>query len=258
MIGVYALTIGNRMYIGSSFDVRRRLKSHVRLLRDNKHHNIHLQRSFNLEPECFGSRILVVFQRPLDEKALRNCEASLVRLFSKKYKMLNIATVGLAPTLGRKMGNHTRQKCSENMRKRWSEKGVSGDRSVFSTDEFRAKMTAINRERSKSESHLNHLREQAKLQSLPERRQKSASRMKTQWQDENFRAKVVSAMARGADNPKSRSVTNLDTGDVFETVAAAAKAVGRTPGSLVEAIGRGGRCGGFRFAYTEDSKRFTQ
>lgn len=258
MIGVYALTIGDRIYIGSSFNVKRRLKDHLRLLTANKHHNVHLQRAFNLEPKSFCTRTLVIFKDEIDDVRLRQCEASLANVFSKRYNILNIATIGLSPTLGRKMSASTKNKCSENMRKRWSEKGVSGDRSIFASEEFKLKMTVINRERAKTESHLEHLRQQAILQRLPERRQKSAARMKSQWQDENFREKTVSSMARGVDNPKSRAVVNLDTGDKFDTVVSAAKSIGRTSGSLVEAIQRGGKCGGCRFAYAEDSKRFVQ
>ena len=144
MIGVYALTIGNRIYIGSSFNVKRRLKDHFRLLTANKHHNVHLQRAFNLEPESFCTRMLVTFKTKVDDARLRQCESALVNVFSKRYNVLNMATVGLSPTLGRKMGISTKDKCSENMRKRWSEKGVNGDRSVFASEEFRLKMTAIN------------------------------------------------------------------------------------------------------------------
>ena len=47
--GIYCIKnlVNNKIYIGSSYDVNRRLTDHKYLLLNNKHHSIHLQRSYN-------------------------------------------------------------------------------------------------------------------------------------------------------------------------------------------------------------------
>lgn len=47
--GIYTITniINNKIYVGSSCTLNRRLTIHKRTLRQNKHHNIHLQRAYN-------------------------------------------------------------------------------------------------------------------------------------------------------------------------------------------------------------------
>lgn len=48
MIGVYLIKHieSNKVYVGSSIDVTRRLRAHVRALRKGDHHNSHLQRAW--------------------------------------------------------------------------------------------------------------------------------------------------------------------------------------------------------------------
>jgi group I intron endonuclease len=50
LIGIYEIMniISNKSYIGSSKDIETRWKRHIRDLNNNKHHNIYLQRSFNI------------------------------------------------------------------------------------------------------------------------------------------------------------------------------------------------------------------
>lgn len=45
--GIYKLTIGPHIYVGSSVNLRQRLKVHFNSLQNNKHENIYLQRSVN-------------------------------------------------------------------------------------------------------------------------------------------------------------------------------------------------------------------
>lgn len=49
----------------------------------------------------------------------------------------------------------------------------------------------------------------------------------------------------------SRRVVNLDTGEVYPAVKNAARAVGRKPESLRQAIRRGTSCAGFRWIYAD-------
>jgi hypothetical protein len=47
--GVYCIknTITNKVYIGSSLNIKSRLKTHIFSLKNNKHHSLKLQRSYN-------------------------------------------------------------------------------------------------------------------------------------------------------------------------------------------------------------------
>lgn len=49
MSGVYQIynPITNKRYIGSSINVERRLKEHLRNLKRNNHHNMYLQAAYN-------------------------------------------------------------------------------------------------------------------------------------------------------------------------------------------------------------------
>jgi group I intron endonuclease len=48
-IGIYKITniVTNKLYVGSSIDIKRRKYEHIRLLKNNKHNNIHLQNAYN-------------------------------------------------------------------------------------------------------------------------------------------------------------------------------------------------------------------
>ena len=46
--GIYMIynTINNKIYIGSSVDIIKRMDSHLSYLRNGKHHSVHLQRAW--------------------------------------------------------------------------------------------------------------------------------------------------------------------------------------------------------------------
>jgi hypothetical protein len=59
--GIYMITniINKKIYIGSACDIKKRWKKHKQNLRNNKHHNIHLQNAWNKHGEkCFKFEIL--------------------------------------------------------------------------------------------------------------------------------------------------------------------------------------------------------
>lgn len=59
--GVYRIVNrdSGKFYIGSSKYLHERKSEHFRLLRQNKHHCIHLQRAYNKEPEAFVFEVLI-------------------------------------------------------------------------------------------------------------------------------------------------------------------------------------------------------
>jgi len=60
MSGIYQIynSITNKRYIGSSINVTRRLKEHLRNLSKNRHHNIHLQNAYNKYKDFLEFRFL--------------------------------------------------------------------------------------------------------------------------------------------------------------------------------------------------------
>lgn len=68
MSGVYQIynTETNKRYIGSSIDVQRRLKEHLRNLKANRHCNQHLQNAWNR----YGYQIPRFTDMPEDKKVL--------------------------------------------------------------------------------------------------------------------------------------------------------------------------------------------
>jgi group I intron endonuclease len=105
--GVYCIKncINNKLYIGSSVDVIKRLHQHKKLLRKNKHFNKHLQKSYNKYGEhnfifdiisrCDINKTLIEEQYYLDLYESYNPENGY-----------NIAKNSLAPMKGRK---HTKE-----------------------------------------------------------------------------------------------------------------------------------------------------
>lgn len=65
--GVYIITnlFDGKVYVGSSFDLTKRLYEHQRQLRNGTHRNKHLQSAFNLATACFKFEV-VVFAKGLD------------------------------------------------------------------------------------------------------------------------------------------------------------------------------------------------
>ena len=89
-------TANNNRYIGSAYDIAKRFSTHLRQLKTNKHHNIHLQRAFNKYGEnCFVIEILT--HEPRETLLFR--ENYFLALLKPEY---NIARDASAPMKGRK------------------------------------------------------------------------------------------------------------------------------------------------------------
>lgn len=60
--GIYCIenAINEKMYIGSSVDIKRRFQEHIRKLNKNEHHSQHLQRTWNKNPGSFIFKILEI------------------------------------------------------------------------------------------------------------------------------------------------------------------------------------------------------
>ena len=103
--GVYAIenTLNGKQYIGSTSNLRKRRLDHFGTLRQGKHDNEHLQRSFNLYGEdVFIFRHLLVCE--LFE--LLRYEQGLIDALTPEYNMCQTA----GSSLGRKTSDETKEK----------------------------------------------------------------------------------------------------------------------------------------------------
>ena len=82
---VYKLIIGNKYYIGSTKDLKDRMKDHVGQLRRGVHYCKHLQRSFNKHGKCnLYIEILHKFSEIVPELVMFSKERDFIATFNKR------------------------------------------------------------------------------------------------------------------------------------------------------------------------------
>ena len=107
--GIYKITnlVNGKFYIGSSIDLKRRKNRHFKLLRDNKHHSLHLQRAFNIYgEENFQFQVL---KYVADESKLRIIEQEYLDS-TKAYDVevgYNMSISSVCPNFGKGENSHT-------------------------------------------------------------------------------------------------------------------------------------------------------
>ena len=70
--GIYALECSNKIYIGSTVNLQRRIHSHFNLLRAGKHHNHYLQRAFDKHGQkAFNAIVLEVLPGAISSELLQ-------------------------------------------------------------------------------------------------------------------------------------------------------------------------------------------
>lgn len=111
--GVYLIInlLNQKYYIGSAKDLRHRYRNHFNDLKTNKHRNIHLQRSYNKNPESF---IMVMIEEVENVRELTNREQYWMDILNVTdkgicYNVLNTAN----SLLGFKHSKETKKKISE-------------------------------------------------------------------------------------------------------------------------------------------------
>ncbi len=113
MIGVYKITNkkNGRFYIGSSNSIESRWRTHRYLLRNNRHHNLFLQRDYNkCGPTSFNYEVIT---ETTQEKLLSE-EGRFFSLFDITSPLCyNVATEPGSPMLGKKHTPEVRQRLSE-------------------------------------------------------------------------------------------------------------------------------------------------
>lgn len=85
MIGIYKIIINNKVYIGSSFNIQKRLIQHKSDLKNNRHDNQYLQNAYN-KYKRITTEIVKTFSSISDEK-LRQLEKEYIKLFNAEYNI---------------------------------------------------------------------------------------------------------------------------------------------------------------------------
>lgn len=112
--GIYTIEINNKLYVGSSTNLKHRLKVHKSHLLRNKHHNIYLQRSYN-KHKYFKFELLEI----CTEDILLSQEQYWINMLNTTDNNIgyNMCTVA-GTTKGMKYSDETRLKMSN------SKKGI--------------------------------------------------------------------------------------------------------------------------------------
>ena len=100
MSGIYKITnkISNKCYVGSTIDFKKRWNAHFRDLKNNKHHNVKLQRSYNkYGKDAFSCEILeyISYQKEL----IIDRENFWINELNSKSNGYNIADASFGDTL---------------------------------------------------------------------------------------------------------------------------------------------------------------
>lgn len=117
LAGVYEIinTINNKVYVGSSINIEKRLKAHFDSLQNNTHFNSHLQNAFNLYGKnAFTSKILEIVE---DISELRAREEYYIQTINSTdpntgYNILNYANFGLAVHNSERVRRKISEACS--------------------------------------------------------------------------------------------------------------------------------------------------
>ena len=115
-VGVYAIinNINNKIYIGSSFDIKSRFKNHKGALQRNIHCNSYLQRAWNK----YGSTNFTfkILEKCSVEKQIET-EQKYIDIYKITHKLYNIAPIA-GTTLGTTRTDEVKQKMSDNKKGR--------------------------------------------------------------------------------------------------------------------------------------------
>lgn len=143
--GIYQITnvTNGKCYIGSAIDIETRLTAHQNLLKNNKHHCIHLQHSYNKHgPDAFKYTILLCCSK----KQLIQQEQKAIDIYKPEYNVCQVA----GSSLGCKHTEETKRKISlSNLGKRLG---------CNHTKETKAKMSKAKKGRKYSEETKNKMR----------------------------------------------------------------------------------------------------
>lgn len=128
--GVYKITnkINNKIYIGSSYSISKRISEHKYQLRRNSHPNIHLQSSWNKYGEENFIFSIVTYFENYNREVLQNEEQKWIDYYdcTNREKGYNICPIAYTKA-GYKMDEDARKNISNGLRKRFNNNPNSKD-----------------------------------------------------------------------------------------------------------------------------------
>lgn len=111
--GVYLIVnlLNNKFYVGSAKDLRHRMRNHFNDLKNKTHRNIHLQRSYNKNPNAF---IMIMIEKVEREELLTIREQFWMDCLNVSDKTISYNILNTANSLlGFKHSAETRNKISQ-------------------------------------------------------------------------------------------------------------------------------------------------
>lgn len=215
-------------YVGESTDLERRLRQHRFDLATGRHKNRKLQGSWaKYGDEQFEFR--VAWQIPFEDEAsmlaeevgrtTRHYEAVIgLAMIAEGMRLMNVAELTHWGPASPALSPLVQDIMSDRLKQRWrnpeqQKKFVDAKRRMWADQEMRQRMSTS---------------------------------IAKGWQSES--AKVSRS---GRNHWRSRSVLCVETGQRFETAAAASRFLGFRQGAISNAINRGERCGGYTWAFAD-------
>ena len=105
--GIYLLQINNKRYIGSSVNIKKRLRRHRTLLRNNKHDNKYLQNLYNKYNKC-EFKILEICDKNITSLELRTKEKEYIINLNVEIN-IGDPVLGMGGTLDKEIYQYTKE-----------------------------------------------------------------------------------------------------------------------------------------------------
>ena len=242
--GVYQIVnqINNKRYIGSSIDLKERIKTHFRMLKRNKHHSMHLQKSYNkYGGENFVFDILLF----CDKENLIFYEQRAIDSYDFNKELYNRRTKAEI-NIGLKHSEETKRKMSKiNIGKKASK-------------ETKKKISEASKRYRHSEEIKRKMSEDRKGNKNEKKRKKHSKESKKKMSKNRKGEKHHFSGKKGENNPLSKQIyqINKDTNEIIKKwygIAEAERNLGIIYTSISKACnGKIKTAGGFKWKFIEN------
>jgi group I intron endonuclease len=248
--GIYKITINNKIYVGSSVNLKSRRWKHLSLLRNGNHHNKHLQSAYN-KYQDFNWNIVEYVNKIEDRIELKNVLMEREQYWMDEYNVCdksigyNKCTKAYNP-VGIIMSEQTKIKISIKLKK------------YFSIEENRNKLSKSLKGRIVTEETKKKLSESLRGRVSPmkgrkpseETRKKISEANKKRWDKSLEERNLLKLYKKSLKVGRRRKTVNVDNGEVFNSVSEAARCYSINK-SHIAAVCRGERktAGGYIWRY---------
>lgn len=205
--GVYIIvnSVNNKVYVGSSLDIKKRWKDHKWFLSHNKHHNPHLQLAWNKYGAIvFEFSILEVESNP---SLLLEAEQRWMQWFGCCDRLRGYNSYSCAgSSYGYKASEETRKKCSERNKRAWAdlesrEKRIKAIKEAHNTPLAIAKRSEISKHNWQKPEYREKI---IKAHSNPEWKKQQAEKTRNNWTDSGYRQKNIASRNTPENKEKLR------------------------------------------------------